>query len=382
MIPVSYAYRNLLVRWRTTFMTASGFTLVVAALIVMLAFFNGIRAACVTTGQSENILVLNEGNLDEVLSEIDVLTARQVEAIPEIVKNAAGRPCVSRELYVVVTESDAATNEPVLFQVRGVQPTVWDVHTQAQLVSGRLFRPGMGEVIVGKGFLAERKLQLDDSIQIGVRRWKIVGAFAAGGATFETEIWGDLGELGGYFRRQSIYSSLVLKTSSVAAAQAGVARLNDSRQFAVDAQLETDYYNRQAAQLETIRTGSLIVVVFMAIGAVFGVTNTMFAAIGQRIKDIAVMRLMGFERGEIVLSFMLETLLIATVGGALGASLGLLINGASLNMALGAKSVAFALQVDQTTLLLALGFTYVMGLLGGLLPAVAAMRVSPLESLR
>jgi putative ABC transport system permease protein len=317
MIPVSYAYRNLLVRWRTTLMTATGFTLVVAALIVMLAFFNGIRAACVVTGQDENILVLNKGNLDEVMSQIDVITARQVENIPEVLKDSDGRALVSRELYVVVTESDAKTNEPILYQVRGVQPNVWQVHSFAKLTAGRMMRPGMGELIVGKGFQAERNIKLDDMLRIGVREWRIVGVFEAAGATFETEIWGDLGELGGYFRRKSVYSSLILKTADADAARAGSERLNDSRRISVDAQPETDYYMRQAAQLETIRTGSLVVVIFMAIGAVFGVTNTMFAAIGQRIKDIAVMRLMGFERREIVISFLFETMLIASVGGGL-----------------------------------------------------------------
>jgi putative ABC transport system permease protein len=382
MIPVSYAYRNVLVRRRTTLMTATGFTLVVAALIIMLAFFNGIQEACVVTGRPENIFVLNKGNLDEVLSQIDVITARQVEYIPEVERDAEGRLLASRELFVVVTEQDAVTDQPILYQVRGVQPTAWQVHPKTRIIEGRIFKPGSGELVVGKGFLWEKKLKLDDMLKIGVREWKIVGVFEAGGATFETEIWGDLGELGGFFRRKAIFSSIVLKTPSSEAALAGVKRLNDSRVFSVDAQQESEYYSRQAAQLETIRTGALVVVVFMAIGAVFGVTNTMFAAIGQRIKDIAVMRLMGFEKFEILMSFLFETLLIAALGGLLGAALGLSIDGVSLNTSMGAKSIAFAFRVDAPTLLLAAGVTLVMGLIGGLLPAFSAMRVSPLESLR
>ena len=145
MIPVSYAYRNVLVRRRTTLMTATGFTLVVAALIVMLAFFNGMKEACVVTGQPENIFVLNKGNLDEVLSQIDVITARQVENIPEVIRGSDGRLLVSRELFVVVTESNETTNEPILYQMRGIQPTAWEVHSKAKLTEGRMFRPGSGE---------------------------------------------------------------------------------------------------------------------------------------------------------------------------------------------------------------------------------------------
>jgi putative ABC transport system permease protein len=143
-----------------------------------------------------------------------------------------------------------------------------------------------------------------------------------------------------------LFSSIVLKTASPESAQAGVARLNESRHFSVDAQQESEYYNRQAAQLETIRTGALIVVVFMAIGVVFGVTNTIFAAIGQRIKDIAAMRLMGFEQREILLSFLLETLLIAAVGGLIGGLIGYSIDGVALSTSMGAKSVAFSFRVD------------------------------------
>ena len=346
MIPVSYAYRNVLVRRRTTLMTATGFTLVVAALIVMLAFFNGMKEACVVTGQPENIFVLNKGNLDEVLSQIDVITARQVENIPEVIRGSDGRLLVSRELFVVVTESNETTNEPILYQMRGIQPTAWEVHSKAKLTEGRMFRPGSGELIVGKGFFWEKKLKLDDKIRIGVREWTVVGVFEAGGSTFETEIWGSLDELAGFFRRKALFSSIVLKTASPESAQAGVARLNESRHFSVDAQQESEYYNRQAAQLETIRTGALIVVVFMAIGVVFGVTNTMFAAIGQRIKDIAAMRLMGFEQREILLSFLLETLLIAAVGGLIGGLIGYSIDGVALSTSMGAKSVAFSFRVD------------------------------------
>lgn len=382
MVPVSYAYRNVMVRRRTTLMTAIGFTLVVAALIIMLAFLNGIQAACVVTGRPENVFVLNKGNLDEVLSQIDVITARQVENIPETLRDEEGRLLASRELYCVVTESDAETKDPILYQIRGIQRTAWQVHSQAKISEGRMFRPGAGEIVVGRGFAWEKKLKLGDVISIGGREWTVVGVFTAEGSTFETEIWGDLTELAGFFRRQAQYSSIVLKTADPIAAAAAVRRLNDSRTISVDAQLESEYYGRQAAQLDTIRTGALVVVVFMAIGAMFGVTNTMFAAVSQRIKDIAVMRLMGFERGEILLSFLFETLLIALIGGLIGGVLGYMVDGMSLSTSMGAKSIAFSFRVDSWSLIMAACLTLAIGFLGGLIPAYSAMRVSPLESLR
>jgi ABC-type lipoprotein release transport system permease subunit len=382
MVPVSYGYRNLLVRWRTTIMTSLGFTLVVAALIIMLAFFNGIRAACIVTGEPQNVLVLNKGNLDEVLSQIDFVSANQIELTAHVLRDADGRPLTSRELFLVVTESDPRNDEPTLLQVRGILPNAWKVHSQAKLISGRMFHPGQGEIIVGKGFQWEWGLKLGDTVRIARKDWRVVGVFEANGSTFESEIWGDLGELAGYFRRKSVYSSIILRTAGAADAQQVVESLKNSRRVSVDAQLETEYYDRQADQLEAIRSGALVVVVFMAIGAVFGVTNTMFAAIGQRIKDIAVMRLMGFRRGEILISFLLETLLIAFIGGGLGTLIGYAFDGVTFSTALGAKSIAFSFRVDGPTLMMATLMTICMGLVGGLLPAFSAMRVRPLESLR
>jgi ABC-type antimicrobial peptide transport system permease subunit len=174
----------------------------------------------------------------------------------------------------------------------------------------------------------------------------------------------------------------VLRTASQQAAQQISQELAASRSLAVEAQPETAYYEKQANQTEIIRTASLVIAFFMAIGAVFGITNTMFAAIGQRIKDIAVLRILGFTRREILLCFLLEALLIAFVGGAAGAALGYAINGLTLSSAFGAKAVAFAFQVDSQALITAAIFTLAMGLIGGLLPAMSAMRIKALESLR
>jgi ABC-type lipoprotein release transport system permease subunit len=206
--------------------------------------------------------------------------------------------------------------------------------------------------------------------------------FDAGGSAFETEIWADLGELASQFRREGIYNSVVLRTPTPPAAEELAQRLADSRKLQVNAQTEIAYYKKQAEQTELIRTASLVIAAFMGIGAVFGITNTMFAAIGQRIKDIAVMRIIGFTRREILVCFLMEALLIAAFGGICGAALGYAINGVTVNSGLGAKSLAFAFKVDRQALLTGAAFTAAMGLIGGILPALSAMRVRPLESLR
>ncbi len=192
MVPLSYNCRNLRVRWKTTLMTASGFTLVVAALVVMLAFINGIEAACANTGEAENVIVYGKGNNDEVLSQMERGLVAQVENSKGVALDAAGQPLASRELFVVVHHRQEESGEYRFLQVRGVLPAAFRVHSQLHLIEGRAFRPGQSEVMIGKGVQREEHFQVGDTIEIGRKRWKIAGVFASGGAAFESELWCDL----------------------------------------------------------------------------------------------------------------------------------------------------------------------------------------------
>jgi ABC-type antimicrobial peptide transport system permease subunit len=185
-----------------------------------------------------------------------------------------------------------------------------------------------------------------------------------------------------------VSSSVVLRAANAGAAQELAQRLADSRSVSVEALTEPNYYEKQAEQTRTLQRAAWTVAWFMGVGAIFGVMNTMFAAIGQRVHDIAVMRMMGFAAWDILLSFLLEAVLIAFQGGALGLALGAAFTaavtavGVTLNASLGARQVDFTLHVDQGIVLTVAVFTAVMGVLGGLLPAVSAMRVKPLEALK
>lgn len=382
MVPVNYSYRNLIVRWRTTLMTAAGFTLVVTALIIMLAFITGVQKVSVVTGESENVMVLKKGATDEVLSEVSYRQAFQIETAPGVLRGTSGRPLASRELFMVISPTNLETSKTSFLQIRGVFPVALDVHTRVHVVQGRMFKRHHRELIVGAGMAREMELRVGDRLPIGRTEWDVVGIFESSGSTLEAEAWCDLDQLAGQFHRKGTYSSIVIRTANALAAQELVDFLGDSLLADAEAMVETTYYARQAEQLEVIRVGAFVIAFFMGIGAVLGVTNTMFAAIGQRIKDIAVLRVMGFGRFEILVSFLLEALLIALVGGALGSMLGYTINGLTLSTAMGAKLVAFAFTVDAPILITALVFTVVMGFVGGLLPALSAMRVSPLEALR
>lgn len=381
MVPLSYNYRNLRVRWKTTLMTASGFTLVVAALVVMLAFINGIDAACANTGEAENVIVISKGNNDEVLSQMARGVVAQVENSKGVALDAAGQPLASRELFVVVHHRPEQSGEYRFLQVRGVLPAAFRVHAQLHLIEGRAFRAGQSEVMIGQGVQREEHFQLGDTIEIGRKRWKIAGVFASGGAAFESEVWCDLNELASQFRREGLYSSVVLRAPNAAEAEELAERLRNSRSISVEAATELQYYQKQAEQTRIMQTAAWVIAWFMGVGAMFGVMNTLFAAIGQRTKDIAVLRVMGFEARHILLSFLIEAILIAAIGGLLGVALGAAANGLTRSVSLGARQIDFALRVDGNILIFAGVFSIIMGILGGLLPALSAMRIKPLEAL-
>ncbi len=386
MIPISYNYRNLVVRWKTTLITASGFMLVVTALIVMLAFVNGVQSVCAQSGQPENVIVLKEGTTDEVLSEMGERLVRRIELTPGVSRDENDRPLSSCELFMAVNQRNETTQAYETLQVRGVLPQAVRVHSHVRITQGRMFRRNAREVVLGAAVARKRQLALDQEIPIGESNWKVVGIFEARGSVFESEVWGDLDQLAGEFHRRNVYTSVVLRCPDPAAAADVVRDIDGRKDIRVEAQTEPDYFKKQGQHNEMIRRGALGITAFMAVGAVFGVANTMFAAIGERVKDIAVMRLLGFSRLEILASFLFEAMFTSVIGAALGSLLGYGVNGLTLSTALAqsatAKSVAFAFQVDASIIVAAWLFAIVMGIVGGLLPAMSAMSVRPLDAMQ
>src|SRR6516162_8357400 len=259
MIPLSYNFRNLRVRWRTTLMTASGFTLVVAALVVMLAFINGIEAACATTGEPENVILLSKGNNDEVLSQMERGLVAQVENTRGVALDASSQPVASRELFMVVHHRNDETGEFRFLQVRGVLPVAFRVHSQLLVREGRGFKRGQSEVIIGQAVRRETHLQVGDFIDMGRKRWKITGVFEAGGSAFESELWCDLNKLASQFRREGMYSSVILRTSSQHGAEELAEQLSASRSVNVEAMTEPKYYQKQSEQTKIMQTAAWVI---------------------------------------------------------------------------------------------------------------------------
>jgi putative ABC transport system permease protein len=418
-VPVRYNVRNLQVRWRTTVATALAFTLVIALLTVMLAFVNGMYKLTLGSGQPGNVIVLAEGSTDESFSNVPIADAGEIELLTGIQRDEQNRPVASRETYVVV-------NQPVqvrqpgrpkrrFTQVRGVEDAALSglVHGMTLYEGGewvsregvRSIGPGQEAIqsVIGEGIARELgrdrkpedlakaknqdRLEVGETFPLGGRTWIVVGIARSSGSTFDSEIWAKRDLVAGMFRKGT-YSSLVLRTAGPAEAQKLKDYLNkEYGKASVTAYLETEYF----ANLSQINWQFLIAIIvvtsIMSFGGVFGVMNTMFAAVSQRSKDIGVLRILGFSRLHVQASFLLESLVLALAGGALGCALGCIVHGTKAASVVGSgqgggKFVVLEMVVSGDIIAVGLALSLAMGLFGGLIPSIRAMLVRPLESLR
>jgi len=432
-IPFQYSIRNLLVRWKTTVMTATAFTVVVFLLTIMIAFVGGMNRVIGKSAQPANVIVMSDGSTDEVFSNIPIAEATEIEHQPGIVKQN-GRALSSREVYVFVNQPTVGPDgrsKHRFLQIRGLEdPDIAaQVHDLALMPGGKWFSAGgvqeakmedggsrteskaqpdsnsqssnlhpqssLIEAVLGEAIAQEfgrdrgvETLKVGDTFDLGPRRWLVVGIMRATGSAFGSEVWAKRSIVGETFGKQNIYTSLVLRTSDGESAKTLADHLSHGyKKSALQATTEPEYYSKLGEAAEQLLGAIFMVAIIMAIGGVFGVMNTMFAAIAQRASDIGVLRILGFARWQILAAFMLESLAIALIGGVLGCVLGYLVNGVSASTMVGSndgvpKSVIFEMVVEPNTLALGLLFTLIMGALGGLLPAWTAMRLRPLESLR
>ncbi len=408
-----YNLRNLLVRWRITLLTALAFTLVIGLLTIMRAFVNGMYKLTEGSGDPANVMVLADGATDELFSNLGYGDIKEVELRDGVLRDEEGKPLASWEIYVLANQP--IPNAPPtgrrrrFIQVRGVDDPARSgrVHNLPIREGGAWFSPaGVAQLptgesaiqaIVGQGLAKEMGKDKGDGLQplvpgdtfdLGGRKWVVAGVMNSAGSTFDSEVWGKRDLVGSLYGKTS-YTTVVLRTRDAEASQKLAADLTANyKKPAVNAQPEPKYYE----SLNSTNQGFLFAIRFvaavMAIGGVFGIMNTMFAAIAQRTRDIGVLRILGYGRTHVLVSFFAEALLLAVLGGALGCALGMLADGATATSIIssgqggGGKSVVLKLVVDGPVLAEGMVFALAMGCVGGFLPALSAMRLRPLDSLR
>jgi putative ABC transport system permease protein len=437
-VPLGYNVRNMLVRWKNTVVTCAAFIVVIGLLTVMMAFVTGMYNLTESSGRPGNVILLQSGTTDEAFSKLP--PNADIYRLPEAVRKAILKDgpvdLAAKEVFVVVNQpipnAPATGKQRRFVQMRGLdRPAVAAKVHGVELQDGRWISEqgvqtlkgtgseswtqeqvalvaGLGltgvlalpddraiEIVIGAGIARELgndrpggPVKVGEILDIGPRKWIVVGIMSSANSTFASEVWARDYILQDLFGRQNSYNSFVVATKNAAAAKQMAKDLKEFKEVPLNAQPETEYYSQLSATNRQFLFAIMVVAGIMAIGGVLGVMNTMFAAISQRAKDIGVMRLLGFSRWQILVSFLLESLALAFIGGIIGCALGSLCHGMTATSIVssgqggGGKSVILKLVVDGPVIGVSLLFTFIMGAVGGLVPALSAMRLKPLESLR
>jgi putative ABC transport system permease protein len=385
-IPLAYNLASLRARWASAVVAVLGIAGTVAVFVAVLALARGFRMALVGSGSPRNALVMRAGSSSEMYSVILHEQVNLVEDSPGVAKDS-GVPLASPEVVVVAVLPLRATGTDANVQARGVTPMAFRVHDGVRLVGGRVFKPGLPELVAGRNAVSTYQgVDLGGTLRFGGMRWTVVGVLDSGGSAFDSELWCDADVLNqAYQRPKGLAQSIVVRLDP-AASQAGFRQqLAGDPRLAVQTEAEIDYYEKQSRALTALITGlGSLVALVMAMGAVFAALNTMYSAVAERSREIATLRALGFGAGAVVLSFVLESLLIAALGGVLGCLAVLPVNGlttGTLNWQT-FSHLAFAFRV--TPVLLASGFAFAlgMGLAGGVPPALHAARAPVAAALR
>ena len=357
---------------------------VVGVLVAMLAMGDGLQKTLTSTGDTETAIVLRGGTSAELSSGITREHATLIAQAPGILRDAEGKPITSAELVVVANLPKKSSNTDANVEIRGVGPQVWALRPNVKIIEGRKFTPGLREMIVGKGARQQfAGLDPGSTINLNNQQWTIVGVFESGDA-HESELEGDVDTVSAAYRRQG-YQSVTVRLTSPEALDAFKAALASDPQLKVEAKTTLEYYTAQSEGMsKVIRVVGITIATIMAIGAIFGALNSMYAAVATRAREIATLRAIGFRSPPVIVSVMLETMLLALLGGLLGAFIAWLLFNNYTVSTLGSNfsQVVFQFSVSPALLWTGVKWALAIGFVGGLLPAVRAARLPVTTALR
>lgn len=384
-IPISYNLRNLVARKTTTLMTALGIALTVAVLLSVVALVDGLRVSLSASSHPLHLLVMRRNATAELNSLITRQGYQDLKFKPGIARGANGEPLASLELVTVIVLDSPDLPGGMNVTLRGLTPTGLELRDQVRLLEGRWFEAGKREVVVGKSLMRRYPdARLGGQLRFGRGAWSVVGVLDAGRGAANSEVFADLNQLASDQNRPEALSSALIRAASPGAVNALIQDLEADQRLNVSAQTEKAYYDAQTSSGAPLQAVGTLIAIIMAIGSSFAAMNTMYAAVAQRAAEIGTLRVLGFSRSGILLSFLVESLLLSLLGGLLGCLLVLPLN--NIETAIGSfvtfSEITFAFRISPQAMLLGIGFALLMGTLGGLFPAASASRKQILAALR
>jgi putative ABC transport system permease protein len=383
-IPIVYNLRNLVVRKTMTIMTALGIALTVAVMVADVALVRGLRSVFERSGNPQHILVLRKGSRSELTSAITREAYRDLLFKPGIAQSQSGGPMASLEMVTVVNLPKTDNVKSMNVTVRGLTPRGIEMRN-VRIDPGRWFRAGQREIVIGKSIAGRHPhAPLGKSFRFGKDEWQVVGVMDGGQSALDNEIWGDLNQVSSVFNRPDSLSSVLIRASDAAAVPALINSVNDDRRLNASAITERAYYDSQTAAGAPLQFLGILVSAIMAVGSGFAAMNTMYAAVSRRASEIGTLRVLGFSRGHILVSFLIESLLLSLAGGLLGCLLALPLNHfrTGVGNMITFSEITFEFRVDLAAVLAGIAFALLMGAIGGLFPALNAARKEILTALR
>jgi putative ABC transport system permease protein len=383
VLPLRYSVRSVWERRSRSALTVAVIALVVVAVSLLSGLVTSLRESLAGAGSPANLIVLRKGAASDGASALPLEVFQTVRFFEGIARGANGEPLVSPEI-VVFAAAQTRGGPSMGVQVRGVESAAFELRPELRVVEGRALRPSSGEALIGRAAGARyRDTETGAKLALGNSTWTVVGRFEANGSALESEIWVDAHELANDAKRSAPYSSLRVRIAEGADAGALVRRIESDPRFVLQASRESEYYAKQAARADALYVVVGALALLAGVGAAFGATNTLYAAVQARTREIGTLRALGFSRAAIMLAFMIESAFLALVAGIVGCILALPVNAMS-----GATSgenfseIAFAFRISPVWLVIALVAAVLMGIVGGLFPSFRAARTPITAALR
>ena len=383
-LPLTYNIRNVFVRWRATLATILGIALVVAVYVLVQALAVGLEKTSSNTGDPRNLMVVRKGSTAESSSQVSRAYLQTFQFLPQIARDETGRVLLSADVVVLINLPRLDNQGEANVIMRGITPIGMQLRPQVQLTGGRWFTPGKREVAVSAKMAGRfMNFQIGQKFKTGGHELTVVGQFTGGSSAFDSELWMDADEARSIFDRQN-YSSVLLRTTSPAAATELKERIESDKRLPLRADMEVKYYSEQTATAVPIKILGNFLATAMSIGAIFAAMNTMYASVGSRTREVGTLRVLGFRRRTILAGFILEGAILASVGGVLGCLLALPLHGYStgtMNFNSFSETV-FQFRITPWLATKGIIFSIVVGVLGSLLPAMRAARLPVIAALK